>query len=108
VATLKGRVLLARRRLEGRFGGMWEPPSLVGEDARALEEAWPLRALEAVGSVRHVLSHRRLEVKVFRARLTRTPRRTQGEYDAAELVDLESIESRGITTLAKKILRAAR
>jgi A/G-specific adenine glycosylase len=108
VATLGGAILLARRRADGRFGGMWEPPSLAGDDARALAKAWALRGLEEVGTVRHVLSHRRLEVTVYTARLTRAPRGASGDYDACELVPRSRIDARGITTLAKKILRAAR
>jgi A/G-specific adenine glycosylase len=109
VAAARGRVLLARRRADGRFGGMWEPPSVVGTDARALEQvSGPLRALEEAGEVRHVLSHRRLEVRVFTAKVARAPRRARGEYDAIELVELDRLEARGMTTLARKILRLAR
>jgi A/G-specific adenine glycosylase len=114
VATRGSRVLLARRRADGRFGGMWEPPSALGADSRALEAlCGRLGPFTFVGVVRHVLSHRRLEIRVFTARISRTPRAGQGsgaslaEYDAFELVPYALLDARGVTTLARKILRAA-
>jgi A/G-specific adenine glycosylase len=109
VATSRGRVLMARRRADTRFGGMWEPPSAVGEDVGALSP-WcgRLEHVEERGVVRHVLSHRRLLVQVWSARALRTPVSCPaGDYERLELVRPDDLGARGVTTLAKKILRCA-
>jgi A/G-specific adenine glycosylase len=121
VAHVGERVLLGRRREDERFGGMWEPPSAIGADAGALASvlAAPPKDPREAGRVRHVLSHRALDVRVFVARLARAPKlasrsraRAGGEpsaqaYEALELVLPADLHARGITTLAKKVLRAA-
>jgi A/G-specific adenine glycosylase len=111
-------VLLGRRRAEGRFGGMWEPPSVVSTDrpsapARLAEILGPrLPKLTPMGVVTHVLSHRRLEIDVFRGVLaarSRAPRVVAdgaGDYDAFEIVPVEELGARGVTTLARKLLAA--
>jgi A/G-specific adenine glycosylase len=115
-------VLLARRRPEGLFGGLWEPPSVdvdadVADDAVArwarprFAELLGVRVgeLEACGVVVHVLSHRRMAVAVLRAPLGRVRVRapSSGEYDAFERLDLRALRERGTSTLARKILAAA-
>jgi A/G-specific adenine glycosylase len=112
VALLGERVLLARRRTEGRFGGMWEPPSVVAADETRLRAlvGTKLGRVERLGEIVHVLSHRRLEVTVLRARMARAPRPRApegGDYDRLELVEACDLAGRGTTTLARKILAAA-
>jgi A/G-specific adenine glycosylase len=117
VATLRGGVLLGRRREDIVFGGMWEPPQIDanqidangdGDEARAALQALigaPLRRVAAAGHVTHVLSHRRMEVSVLRASLARAPRRAgAGDYEAFEVVPKGSLEGRGISALARKVL----
>ncbi len=122
VATKGGGVLVGQRRAELRFGGLWEPPSLERIDGEAQADA--VRRLEALtgarlarvtkaGEVVHVLSHRRLEVVVLRAtlgRLSPVPRREPGspqdEYTRFEFASLDALGERGVSTLARKVLRA--
>ncbi len=119
-----GGVVLARRRPEGTFGGMWEPLSIevetgVADDAIA---SWArprfaalvgarLGKLEPCAEIVHVLSHRRMSVQVLRAHLAGPARKriapADGEYDAIEDVDPAALDRRGTTTLARKILAAA-
>jgi A/G-specific adenine glycosylase len=74
----RGRALAVRRPERGLLGGLWELP---GAELRgrarpervvrsALEATLGLRieALEPLGSVEHVFTHRRLELLVFRGR----------------------------------------
>jgi hypothetical protein len=59
------------------------------------------------GEVRHVLSHRRLEVAVLGAEIKdrgRVAARGESEYVRFELVERDRIGDRGVSTLARKIL----
>jgi A/G-specific adenine glycosylase len=110
VAETPRGLVLARRRPEGLFGGMWEPPSLdAGGDLRERFSALlgvKLGELEPRGSITHVLSHRRMQVDVHAVRLRsfRDRAHASDEYDAMEAGDLDG---RGATTLARKILARA-
>jgi A/G-specific adenine glycosylase len=74
----RGRALAVRRPPEGLLGGLWELPGgelAAGEQSetglvRALRERVGLLAaghVERIGTVRHVFTHRVLELHVFRA-----------------------------------------
>jgi A/G-specific adenine glycosylase len=117
----RGAVLLARRKPDGLFGGMWEPPSIdasADDDASALAPRFAatlgslrVTALEHIGSITHVLTHRKMHVDILSARVSDPQSRALSpigshEYDALDFVT--DIKSRGITTLAKKILARAR
>lgn len=117
VATRDGRVLLARRRSKGLFGGLWEPPSLDGGPPakRDLCKRFPLANLEPRGQITHVLSHRRLTVDIHAGVLTRDPGGADlpNVYETADLFDeaalsKDSVGTIGLATLARKILAAAR
>lgn len=108
VARRGGKVLLGRRRGDALFGGLWEPPMVEGPDPKAAEAA--LRAISprarAAGHVRHVLSHRRLEVAVFAGEPARGAAMPT-LYDAVEFVPESELGGRGVSTLARKLLAAA-
>ncbi|HXX66596.1 MAG TPA: A/G-specific adenine glycosylase [Polyangiaceae bacterium] len=105
-------VLLARRRADVLFGGLWEPPTSSNEGSGDLTARLGLRAqdLEHVGDVVHVLSHRRMTVEVRRGRLERHARfEVPGpEYDAIERVDWSRIEHLARAALTRKILQVAK
>jgi len=117
VASRGDKVLLGRRRTDLRFGGLWEPPSLDASEGESEQEATArlgalvgakLDRASFVGDVTHVLSHRRLEIRVIGASIARAPlARGAAEYDTFEWVDPASLASRGVSTLARKILAAA-
>ncbi len=120
VGVRAGAVLLARRRVDGRFGGMWEPPMLdrtddpppLRETTAALARLVGVRLLGSApsGLVTHVLSHRKMHVDVVSARLGRAPAKTPpetGEYEAFVCVSLDNLGARGLTKLARKVLAAA-
>ncbi len=105
-----GRLLLARRRPEGLFGGLWELPQ--GEDAPAAAATAGL-VLAAVGAPHHVheqvLSHRRLRVRVATARVG-ADRGPLGKvavpgYDAVSWHALEGVADLGISSATAAILR---
>lgn len=115
VATSAEAVVLGRRRATLRFGGMWEPPCIEGEG----EAPWPtwLTIARDVALVRHVLTHRRLEVTVdaSHGRASALERAcvalatSLGDtYDAVCAVRTDALDSVGLSTLAKKVLAAAR
>jgi A/G-specific adenine glycosylase len=86
------------------FGGLWGVPMSDGEPREALRTAG-LRARlrpEAIGKVEHVLTHRRMQIEVYRATGTqanRSPARRGFNGDELEHV--------GISTLTKKLLTVA-
>jgi A/G-specific adenine glycosylase len=119
VATRGAAVLLGQRHAELRFGGMWEPPSVVrGEGETEAEGAERLARLTGAklgkmagaGEVTHVLSHRRLEIEVLSAPIVRGGAQASdgSEYVRFELVDPQGLASRGISALARKILVLAK
>jgi A/G-specific adenine glycosylase len=104
------RVLVARRRVGLLFGGLWEPPTTAGRPAAlASRLGVDLRDLESVGDVLHVLSHRRMRVKVLRGKLGRTRNFSLpgGDYDAIEAVTFSRLRSRPHASLMLKILEVA-
>ena len=120
-----GKVLFARRREGGLFGGLWEPPMVEGTASVAAARLrfaalglgvllGPRRGrLRRAGQVTHVLSHRRMVVAVA---VGERPRGEPGvpptaelaaPYEKAAWLDPEA-PGVGVSTLARKILAAAR
>jgi A/G-specific adenine glycosylase len=129
LATSGASVLLAQRRSNVRFGGMWEPPSILRpDDSPAGDEPARKAAMKRLatlagaklgkvtvaGEVTHVLSHRRLEITVLGAELVAhalaptldatSPKDEEGEYTRFEVVEPERLVGRGVSALARKIL----
>ncbi len=111
-----GAVLLAQRRSDAPFGGLWEPPMApAGQSARAAARRLAerlgvdLRDLRNAGDVIHVLSHRRMYVQVWRGscagqKTFRLPGKT---YVAIELVPYGEIPTRAHAALTRKVLDMA-
>jgi A/G-specific adenine glycosylase len=134
VARRGDHVLLAQRRAELRFGGMWEPPSIARDGLVQGDAAAAVLRFEALLGVRltevargddvtHVLSHRRMQLQVLVAEITpgrdaharawrpRAPDATgSADYDRLELVPWDRLRAgssdRALSTLARKLLRA--
>jgi A/G-specific adenine glycosylase len=109
------RVLFVRRAEDALFGGLWEPPMVEAPTlARArvlLAEAGvdPDASLREVGRVRHILTHRRLEVRVARAEVAAQGRlraKLAAPYEKAAWLD-PSVLDIGVSKLARKVLSAA-
>lgn len=111
-----GRVLLARRPETGLLGGLYELPGQdpIGDAAapQALIEAWKRRLHLVIqpgrllGSVRHVFTHRKLDLAVYHVTSDVTP--TIGEYyTGLAWVDPASPGDLGLSTLARKALALA-
>jgi A/G-specific adenine glycosylase len=111
LSNAKG-VLLARRGKGERFGGLWEPPSSRGSVAGlASRLGADLAGLRVAGRVAHVLSHRRLRVKVLCGAIgtRRGPLEPPAaEYDAVEVVAFERLDGRPQANLTRKILGVAK
>jgi A/G-specific adenine glycosylase len=112
------RVLLGRRRDEGLFGGLWEPPTVLEGTRpgarRALSELGldlsGLR-LRHVGDVRHVLTHRVLSIAVLEAPgALALPRRAGGGAGSEPTTYLRFCyapvdgSKLGLSTLARRVL----
>jgi A/G-specific adenine glycosylase len=106
--------LLVRRVASGLFGGMWEPPRLAARDrcaARvAIQAALGVSVTFDEGRARkieHVLTHRHLEISVHAGVIDRAPTAVAHEqWDAVALVPSHKLDSKGISTLARKMLTA--
>lgn len=120
----RGRVLLARRRPEGLFGGLWELPQaadraaligLFGELGLRLEIAVDA---EPVHRHRQVLSHRRLAIDVYAARaagrmngsIRAAARGTGvgGPYERAAWHSLATLGSLGVAASSRSIIQRQR
>lgn len=108
--TKDGRVLLARRSSTGLFGGLWEPPSIDGDEGArdALFGRFALASHALAGRVTHVLSHRRLTVDVHVGLLAKRPASAAlpAGYEALDLFDEGALDGLGVSKLARKILAA--
>jgi A/G-specific adenine glycosylase len=111
-----GEILFARRAEGGLFGGLWEPPMVEAAtlaDARAALAAAGL-ALETVrlrtaGRVKHVLSHRELDVLVVHGVAAERPIAPKAIAPAYERLAWRApgAEGVGTSTLARKVLARA-
>ena len=108
------RLLYARRREGGLFGGLWEPPlvelaKISTSAARAALKAQGFdlgrAAFTELGEVTHVLSHRRMEVAVVAVapRAFTLPLAPSEPYERATWLT-PGAEGVGVSTLARKIL----
>ena len=99
-------VLLARG--DGSlFGGLWNLPMRQGwgpADARALayELSVGLSAERPLGIVKHVLSHRAIELQLWAAQARQAP-----DAEARRLVGLDALPSLGLSQLTRKALALA-
>jgi A/G-specific adenine glycosylase len=111
-----GRVLAVRRPPEGLLGGLWELPGadLAPEEdpergvARALRERLGLEVEEAraLGRVRHVFSHRLLDLVVLRARVAPGRVRRRG-FDAHRFCSRRALRALPLSTVARKAIDLA-
>jgi A/G-specific adenine glycosylase len=113
-------VLLARCAADGLFAGMWEPPRVTTTDVHAARASLAsmlgvdvVLSSEETRHVEHVLTHRVLDVAVHEGTVGEVPRSAErsperARYDAWELVSLERLKERGISTFARKLLGAPR
>jgi A/G-specific adenine glycosylase len=110
VIASSSQVVLARRRRDALFGGLWEPPAADGVDPGPLAAVLGIEGtLRPAGRVVHVLSHRRMEIAVSVAPLGRRRRWSPPgpDYEAVEVVRVDELASRAHSTLARKVLAVA-
>jgi A/G-specific adenine glycosylase len=108
----RGSFLLARREESGLFGGLWEMPCVpLRASLRALSVAFARLGLrltvgESLGVVRRTLTHRALELHLFRATGRAVPRRAV-EYRELRWASLAEAEALGMSTAMEKALELA-
>jgi A/G-specific adenine glycosylase len=100
VVDPEGRVLLAQRPLNGRFGGLWEPPTL--DEA----PAWA-RSLQSAGRITHILTHERMQVSVLVGKAKSRGLPMLKAYTYTAFVSNDALKKYALSKLAKKILAAA-
>lgn len=103
------RVLLERQPKDGLFGGLWCLPMLEGRlDSAAAEDeaqrryAFELDGTEEAAELEAILTHRRLRIRVVRARAGRV-----SGSDALRWFALSKLHEVGIPTVTVRALRAA-
>ena len=108
VARTHTAVLLARRKPDVVFGGLWEPPGIDGKDIRAAEalarDLLTTHGLSCVGHVRHLLSHRDVRVTVYEARAPELLEKPALPNEYCEIGWKRSNDRVAMSTLAKRIL----
>lgn len=111
----RGRLLLARRVPSGLFGGLWELPQT--EDASLLETLVPgarLTSTTPIWQHRQTLTHRRLLIRVYAARMTRTATQARSglgkpgheRYDKLAWHSLDVVTTRGVSAATQTIIQA--
>jgi A/G-specific adenine glycosylase len=111
-------VLLARRRPDVLFGGLWEPPSAPRSRKRLLAARLGVKLgeLRDAGEVVHVLSHRRMHVQVLHGfcvlnSRTRSPLGAGADlgadYVATRLVPYADLRLPAHAALTRKVLAMA-
>jgi A/G-specific adenine glycosylase len=113
VSRRGSRLLLARRRPGGLFGGLWEPPMVelrAGEHPEAsLASLFGTGRLElcVVGHQTHLLTHRKLRITIATADIPGVLRAPpSADYDRFEWRGSADRRRLGMSSLAKKILLA--
>jgi A/G-specific adenine glycosylase len=117
LVSREARVLFARRREGGLFGGLWEPPMIEGTaEPRAARAAFAKLGIHAgrgalrdAGRVIRLLSHRRMLVTVLTGKPAADERAggTLGApYEATAWLDPRS-PGVGVSTLARKVVTEA-
>ena len=103
-------MLLGKRPPEGLLGGLHEPPMFrVTEGGLEAGLSQGLRAMglqvseaHPCGQIRHVLTHRVMEIHRFEVALTGTV--SPGPYAHAMWVSASDLEGLALSTLARKAL----
>jgi adenine-specific DNA glycosylase len=111
VVASKSLVVLGRRKPTGLFGGLWEPPC-TKDDVSAFANRFgvsPTR-LRSVGSLEHVLSHRRMHVEVVLGPLARRRKfpNPGSEYDSVAVMNWGAASLLPKSALARKVLNLAK
>jgi A/G-specific adenine glycosylase len=117
VLERRGEVLAVQRPKRGLLGGMWELPGgeiAAGETAEEALVRWfreglglAMTGAEALGSVEHVFTHRRLRLHVFRCKPAVGRVRRQG-WDAHRWVRRTGLDAMAFGGPARKALALAR
>lgn len=114
VVTDGDRVLVARRRGDALFGGMWEPPAVdddegTDERPRALAKLVRLQrgaSCTEMEPVQHVLSHRKMTLRVLALEAKSAHLTPNDEYEEAAWMTAAELDRVGVSTLARKVLAA--
>ncbi|PIE06190.1 MAG: A/G-specific adenine glycosylase [Sorangium cellulosum] len=108
VLTREGLVWMCRRREEGLFGGMWEPPMVQAEEriyGKALQRVILGRSRRLKGKLEHVLTHRIIQVRVIRWDVEQASELPMASsYDRGRWMQAGQGTGMGISSLASRVL----
>ena len=107
-------VLLGRRKQDGLFGGLWEPPMVEAADVVAARGELAgcgvssRAGLRPMGQVRHVLTHRVMNIAVHRGK-PRKPWKlpAKGSSNVYDDFAWAQVSRVPVSTLARKVLKTA-
>ena len=106
------RVLLARRRPGGLFGGLWEPPMVECGETNAAASLHailgvPVGEMKRVGEQIHLLTHRKLRITIATAEIRKNPAfASGGTYDCLAWKGTDELSTLAMSSLARKVLLA--
>ncbi len=97
----RGKIIVARRRPDGLFGGLWELPSLEVAQAIGVTEI----DRDPVAYHDQTLSHRRLRIAVLRGAMPRTlVDHADPSYDAIRRMKIADVRQLGVAAATTAIL----
>ncbi len=113
-------VFLVKRAGKGLLGGLWTPPLVLDLASEASDDpeialidafvraGLPVRPTRSLGEVIHVFSHRKLTAEVFAVEPIQGDRRSPAGEEGWSDARFARPDSKGLSTLARKILALAR
>jgi len=94
-----GSLLLVQNEFDGLFGGLWQIPLLNRHKLPA-----NYQSLKTIGSITHILTHRRLHIRLIRVPIKRNSRLLKS-YRDVRWVRNNEVKEMALASLTQKVLR---
>ena len=108
VVEARGAIAMGKRRADGLYGGLWEPPMLEKTARAAAPFGLEISAFDSRGTVEHVLTHRRLAIDVFYMRSPKALKMAAfGDYEEVRAFALGALGELALSALARRVIGQA-